>query len=683
MSAMQISQVLEKCQIGHSLRQDTSSWLEQLMLQKRSFPLLLIGTGTYEAPILSRSLHRASQLLLERQGPWHEEPAASLHQSLQTYGEQPLQTWKHGTLFISELAELSIPKQKDLLQTLHTAKLLQQGALLVVVSYEQWPTNPSLDRELETFSPWQLQVAPLYQRHTDIDRQICRIVRDQIEERALGEVEGLSLEATAHVHRAVLQTKRTSEELHHFLCQLFERVQRDRLPLHNGYVVAWPIARMLEDAWGYRLNPRGDELRQELAECDFQERLFSASIEHAACRSGFSKELIELQCRMLHKLVEELPPHQRNYHGLTSKVDQLQWIGMKLLSHARTQAELRDFYGFGTKGKIPKATAKLKFDQYDLEHYGYRSTDPLPWSSHCMSTELPSLPPTSTRALSTLSPQKDASPPVQVNRNILTVEGELDETLFWRHQDLFTVLAADALTAKDIAQLMDVPLKRAKQDLEELVQYKLLKKNKGRYSLSGDDMYYRHSHSRLRCLEENLMRYLGAAFQDKEQSVLDNWFLRLPEEGLPMLRETLLQPFIHEQFLPLSDQQPETEDEPYNKRMYALMLLGTHRLSPQVHGRLPMEERILYYFREASLQRADHRQKHQAICLRATQMLPEAQVKQAMQHLQTLRKELRAYLPHGRGNKPNFNLTLCFTEVPLAFYRDMVPAEHMFGPFTK
>jgi len=68
---------------------------------------------------------------------------------------------------------------------------------------------------------------------------------------------------------------------------------------------------------------------------DFEERFFSASLQQAASRSELSPELISLQCQLLQRAIAELPPHQRNCQGLTARLDQLLWIGMKIISKAR------------------------------------------------------------------------------------------------------------------------------------------------------------------------------------------------------------------------------------------------------------------------------------------------------------------------------------------------------------
>lgn len=695
MSALKIAQALENCKVGPSIRRGVSNWLQKLLRAQQRTPLLLSGASEFEVHQLAKELHKATQKLFNLEGKWISVHADELYKHLQTYGHQPLQSCVDGTLFLHGIGELRVKQQLQLLEMLNASTAMQRSNVLFLLAWEDVPSHPTIYQELELLFPNQLVIPPLHSRDTDIDRLICRLFQHLLEEHQLHDIEGFSLEAIAHIHRAILQTQQNGHALHDFLTHVLEHIQAERLPLHEKYIVAWPTVRLLEESWGYRINKQ-DELLQEAADYDFQERLFFASMEHASCRSGFSKEVIELQCQLLQRMLTELPPHQRNYQGLTSRVDRLQWIGMKLLSHARTQAELRDFFGFGGEGKIPKATAKLKFDQYDLEHFGYRSTDPLPWQVHTRTKPTYKrfhVKPANSDTPQTLWPirsqskEEDGTPTVQdpptEPRHIVQVQGELEETLFWRHQDLFTVLAADALSVKQVAQLMNVSQKKARIDLNELVQHGFLKCTAGRYAVSGDDIYYRHRHVRLHALEENVFRYLNSAFENKETSILENWFLRLPPEGLPALRETLLHPFVHEHFLPLSDHAdiPSEQDE-YNKEMYTLSLFGTHRLSSQIHGRLPLEQRIVYYFREASLQRADRQQRHQAICLRAAQMLAPSRYTEATRQVHTLRKQLKEYLPHGRGNKPNFNLTLCLTKVPLAFYRDTQPIANEFHPFS-
>jgi len=204
-----------------------------------------------------------------------------------------------------------------------------------------------------------------------------------------------------------------------------------------------------------------------------------------------------------------------------------------------------------------------------------------------------------------------------------------------------------------------------------LVEYGLLIERDSRYYLPADDLYFMHTHSQLHFLENNLTYYLSHALKYKEESIVENVFLRLPASGLKEVRSQLIDPFLHEQLLPLSDQKEGVSiTTPYNKQMYALLLIGTHRLSPHVHSRLSLEERISHYFKEACLQRVIRQQKHQAICLQATLMLDPNQALEAHDHVLELKESLRQHLPQGRGNKPNFNQTVCFTRVPLSFNRN-------------
>ncbi len=665
MSIAQVCHVLERCIVSTPLREGVTSWLESMAMEHRWQPLALQGVCFQERQDLTQQLHEAAQRLFSVEKRLRTSSARSFQQDWQTYGERVIQDYLDQTLYLEDFSELDAMERIALLNMLGQAEAVQKGDMLLLLD---WPEQPN---ELE--SKWlqvqgghTLSLLPLYQRGTDIDHLICQLSSRIVKERQWSDLEGFSLEAIAHIHRAVLQTSRESHDLYDFLCTALERAAEDRLPLQEGYIVAWPTVRLLEDKWQYRsLTP--PSLHEELQQYNFQERLFSASLEQASCRSGFSQELIEQECELLQRMIDELPSHQRNYQGLTARLDQLLWMSMKLISNARTQAELRDFFGFGGKGKIPKATAKLKFDQYHLEHYGFRSSDPQPWAQ---SQELEAL---SSVSKPPIMQQENPQPRIEVasSRDILEIDGELPETLFWRHQDLFTVLGADPLTEKQIASLMGVDRKRVKKDLKQLTGLGMLEKQGQQYHLPSDDLYYMHTHSPLRFLEDNLLRSLHSSMAESENSLLDNLFLRLPEEGLPLLREELIRPFLHQQLLPIADQESPSTDESYDKSMYTLLLIGTHRLSPQVHGRLPMDKRVLYYFREASLQRADLQQRQQAICLQASLMMSPSQAPQALSQVQSLRKNLRKHLPQGRGNKPNFNITLCFTRMPLAFYRDL------------
>lgn len=664
MSSAHVFQAMERCLVGTPLREAVSEWLGAMVQQGRWLPLALHRICEQEHEPLVAQLHDAAQRLQGSQETLCSLESCDFLNDWQTYGERVFQDYSGTTLFLEDFAALPKADRLTLLQMMGDSDLLTNGELLLVLT---WPDNPGLEEAewLQQQLGYLLTLQPLFQRGADVDRLVCRLSQQIIQKHDFNELQGFSLEAIAHIHRAVLQTTRDSQELYFFLESALERASQGQLPLDEGYIVAWPTVRLLEDLWQYR-SLESPSTYEELLQYNFQERLFSASLEQAACRSGFSQELIGLECKLLQTMIEELPEHQRNYQGVTARLDQLLWMGMKLISNARTQAELRDFFGFGSKGKIPKATAKLKFDQYDLDHYGFRATDPQPWNNEPFEFHTPTPLPASVDVVDEAPLEKrDVA-----NRDILEIDGELPETLFWRHQDLFTVLGADALTAEQISSLMQTDLKTVNRDLQQLVDMGMLSLQEGRYHLPSDDLYYAHTHSPLRFLEDNLLRSLHNTMESPDDSLLDNLFLRLPAEGLPMLRETLIQPFIHQQLLPIADQTTAVE-QTYDKDMYSLLLVGTHRLSPQVHGRLPMNERVQYYFREASLQRADQQQRHQAICLQASLMMSSEQAPQALSLVQELRKELRQHLPQGRGNKPNFNITLCFTKVPLQFYRDL------------
>lgn len=664
MSSAHVFQAMERCLVGTPLREAVSEWLGAMVQHERWLPIVLHRICEQEHEPLVAQLHDAAQRLQGSQECMCSLTSKDFLNDWQTYGERVFQDYSGTTLFLEDFTTLSKVDRLTLLQMMGESSLLAEGELLLVLT---WPEQPNLEEAewLQQHNGYLLTLQPLFQRGADIDRLVCRLAQQIIQKHGYTNLQGFSLEAIAHIHRAVLQTTRDSQELYMFLEAALERGSQGQLPLDEEYIVAWPTVRLLEDLWQYR-SLESPSTYEELLQYDFQERLFSASLEQAACRSGLSQELIGLECQLLQTMIEELPEHQRNYQGITARLDQLLWMGMKLISNARTQAELRDYFGFGSKGKIPKATAKLKFDQYDLDHYGFRASDPQPWNNEALEFHTPVSAPTTPAAV----PEPPSEQAQSSQRDILEIDGELPETLFWRHQDLFTVLGADSLTAEQISSLMNTDLKTVNQDLHQLVNLGMLDCKEGRFLLPSDDLYYAHTHSPLRFLEDNLLRSLHNTMKTPNDSLLDNLFLRLPAEGLPMLRETLIQPFIHQQLLPIADQ-PTESVESYGKKMYSLLLVGTHRLSPQVHGRLPMEERVQYYFREASLQRADQQQRHQAICLQASLMMSSLQAPQALSLVQELRKELRQHLPQGRGNKPNFNITLCFTEVPLQFYRDL------------
>ncbi|MBU47634.1 MAG: hypothetical protein CL920_02930 [Deltaproteobacteria bacterium] len=659
MSVLRICKILEDEGLhGTQLRREVASSFAPQITQNRFSPTLLQADQPKECSRIAHHLHHVANALCQKSGQFVEQNASYLHKQL--FHQQTTRLPSQGTLHIMHLERCSLANLKALLKTLEDHGPIQRGELLVLGSFAQQP-KPKSWLQLQAFFQQHIQLPPLYKRSVDIDPLIYHLSSQLLLEHQLDEdIAGFSLEGVAHIHRAILQTKRNASELEAFLTEACQRLQKERLPLQDGFIMAWPTVRMLEDLWGYKIHSVPHLEQEELEQYDFQERLFSASLEHSAQHSGFSRELLESQCTLLKHLIQELPPHQRSYQGMTSRLDQLVWIGMKLISNARTQAEMREFFGFGGDGKIPKATAKLKFDQHHLEQYGFRPADPLPWPT-----------PTAELLFDETPPPQPTKKDSASERVLYEVEGELAETLFWRHQDLFTILAADPLTAKKIASLMNVPANKVKKDLKQLVEYGLLVCQEGRYKLPADDFYYNHASNKLRFFEGNIVQRLGSAFQEEDAAVIDNLFLRLPTEGLKQLRQDIINPFLYDEFLPLADNPPLAEDEVYDKEMYALLLIGTHRLSPQVHGRSPLKQRVIHYFREACLQRVDRKQRHQAMCLQATVMMNQAQAEKATQYVQKLRKELKTHLPQGRGNKPNFNQTLCFTRVPLSFYRDM------------
>gem|GEM_PF-1773299 len=738
MSLSQVCEILSRCGVvGPCLQQSLAPALEVCLASHPLRPLLYLSASSYEGEELAQKLHRASTVLYQREGRFVPLQAATLLQHLQE--QRPLQqlTYSDGaTLFVHQLEALAPAQRTQLWQALRHDPLLLSGRIWLLASSQQLDLEHAEHTSASDFFGRILSLPPLYQRGPDIDAILCDFTQQWLKRHKIKQFHGFSLEAIAHIHRAVLQTKQQTPPLLAFLEQLLHKASQQQIPTHEGHIVAWTTVRALEDAWGYRMIG-GDSQVQDIQQYDFQERLFAAALEYAAWKSPFSRELLELQTTLLRKVIDELPPHQRNYQGVTAHLDHLLWLSMKLLSGARTQAELRDFFGFGSEGKIPKATAKLKFDQYQLDQFGFRPNDPLPWNdadapglqarpflfaqndfplsdsqAHLAAVSSPSsshfaaLPPEASdaSALTTRLSESHHSATQNAETSALTarlsesgpsatqnaetsdilasehaatgprsrfdISGEIEETLFLLHQDLLTVLAADALTLEQIAALRSESIPQTLAILEQLIDYGLLEQNNLRYAPPTHDLYYMHKHSRLRFMEENLSRRLGAAFQAGDNAILENHFLRLPDSGLPHLRKQLLDPFVFQKLLPRADT-PEIfpEDRPYTKRMYALVLLGTNRLNPDIHSRTPLQQRVLYYFREACLQRADQRHKDQAICLQATLMLDPHTAPLCIQDLQGLRKQTRQYLPQGRGNKPNFNLTYCFTEVPLSFQK--------------
>ncbi len=658
-----------------------SSQLSQLIddyaQSKGILSILLRGESSQKASEIAHALHGFVEELEEKNRYFVHYRA----REFLTCSDKALLLSKKNiaTLFLSDTASLSERELSTFLQKIQELQSQQNSHFLLLVNFDlPLPHFPSKNWDLFQHH---IELTPLYLSFKEIDAAIYHLEQLYLKEKDFSEIKGFSLEATAHIHRAILQKQKSYWDLKDFFEKLFQRIAAQTFPLERHFIVAWPLVRMLEEIWGYRLHGT-QELEQEIREFDFQSHLFSASLEAGAHRSGFSRELIEQQCQLLNTLIDELPEHQKNYQGLTARLDQLMWIGMKLISNARTQAEMRDFFAFGGTGKIPKATTKLKFDQYHLEEYGFRPDDSLPFPSlHDTRFQIPfreeKAPETpipssikiahskeSSSSAQQSSPSQEKSPKRALHR----IEGEMAATLFQKYQDLFTILAADPLTIEQLSALLAMPPSELERELEQLIHYDLLVQCDDRYCLPADDLYLMHTQTQLHFLENNLTRYLGHALNNPD-AVLENLFLKLPSSGLKQVRHDLIDPFLTQRLLPLSDNDEELKHfntDTYDKQMYALLLIGTHRLSSNVHQRISLAERIPHYFREACLQRVIRSQKHQAICLQATLMLTPEQAKEAKNYVIELKESLKAFLPQGRGHKPNFNQTLCFTRVPLS-----------------
>lgn len=663
MSATRISRFLESSGFQQGgLLQTVAGHLLAASTQNSIRPLLLLGAWRQEAPQITQQLHSLAQTFLPLNGSLEEVDARALLQTLSTDNGDALKAHRGQTLHLKDLDRCSALEYRKLTQVMNRSETLQNGELFIVGTLSKHADSQHWQESTDSFFAEVVDLKPLYERNNDIDGLVCRWVQEIIDFEDYDRVHCFSLESITHIHRAVLQTRRTSDELYSLLEKVLYKSEHTQMPVHDGCLMTWPIVRLLEEEWGYSLRQSSSE--QALHEYNFEERFFSASLEQASCLSGFSRELIQSHCQLMLQMIDDLPEHQKNYQGLTSRLDQLNWLCMKLVSSARTQSEMRDFFGFGSKGKIPKATTKLKFDQYRLDLYGAGPSDPQPWNT----------PNTPLHVLQHPSPEAEVTEePVlnQTPRTQLSVSGEMRETLFWRHQDILAVLAADSLDKKQISGLLQKRDRETEKILHTLIKEGLLLESKGLYSVPADDMYMMHSSTQIRFVEDNLLRYLSAAFHNNPTTLIDNFALLLPEGGLPELREEVLNPFLHEDLMPLSDNDPQPADCDYSKKMYALLMLGTDRHSPLVHGRLPLQERVLHYFREATLQRANVQQRNRAICLQATMMLSPQRASLSFKKTQELRKELKRFQPQGRGKKTNFNMTLCLTEVPMNFFRDV------------
>ncbi|MEM1009944.1 MAG: hypothetical protein AAGJ35_13180, partial [Myxococcota bacterium] len=275
------------------------------------------------------------------------------------------------------------------------------------------------------------------------------------------------------------------------------------------------------------------------------------------------------------------------------------------------------------------------------------------------------------------TPSPEPSPPTPANA--LEIRGEVAETLFLRYQDLITVLTSDSLSHTQVATLLQKSNQDTQHILQQMVACGLIEQQNGRFRAVSKHVYFRHLHSQIRFMEESLTQKIAASFQNKEHTILENCFLKLPQGGLPQLREQLFEPFLHEKlFSSNQDSAPSTLSSSYDKKMYALLLIGTQRLHPKMHQKTPLRERVLYYFREASLQRADQQHPTPAICLQATLTLHHTKSYLNHQDLLCFQKKIKAHAPQGRGNKPDFNLTYCFTEIPFQF--DRTPAISSYPP---
>jgi len=663
---------------GKKLGYELESLLQDVFQEQNPTILFLQGVWPCETSLVAQQIHKTATIQFPRQdaGELNEIDADVLLNQFQTHNQASLHLPSKGTLWIKQLELLPHSFRIELLEHCLEVKQRYPNPLRLLFMQPKDECSFVDCRTLQELGLVTLSVPPLFKRGTDIDKLLCHFIK-QLQQKSPKELKGLSLEATAQIHRAVQQTRRHSQDLYLFLRTAIKKATHERLPLEDGYIVAWSTIRLLEDLWGYSIHHH-EEQHPELSPPDFQETLRSIALERAAQQSGYSRKLLEMFQDVLQQMLCELPPHQRNYQGFASCFDQLNWTSIKLLSKARTQAEMRKFFGLGNKGQIPKATVKLKFDQYHLDEYGFQLCDhhqaPLdPFEGlhvPCSSNSPNALSAKTHRQLPNKTVSIQSCP--TSNRSVMYLEGNAEQTLLRRYQGLLTILAAEPLTLHQLSTLMQCCEKSLKSVLDELLIHALIVETEGRYHIRSDDLYIKHPLHKSGFITENIENCLTHAFGKPQGSLLDNFFLRLDEKGLPHLRQHFIDPFLYERFLPLSNQPHRVDHEEgngiYQKQMYTLLFIGTGRISSQIRMRTPLQQRIQHYFQETCLQRLSEKQHKRSLFLQVNQMLSPKQAKKATQEMTLFRDELKSDFAQGRGNKSNFNITLCFTPVPPSFY---------------
>ncbi len=652
--SINVSVLAEKFFGQNSWKRAILPWLKGLEDRSEPLPIIIYGGFQPENNLFSQYLF---SLLKNIDPTWKRLQKITAEQLIQSWNNfgYPVFPDSNTLIYIPNLEEiLKLPADTQFEFTTSMKNyIFNSKARLTILAC--WNSSRQLPPTFESIQFFPIQFIPLYQRGNDIFRLIQLFSKELIEELTSKgggrELDSLSLEAITHIHRAVIQKRKETPELHAFLRELLERAHSGSIPLIDGIIPTWPVVRALEEKWSYRAY-RQPESFTELENYDYQLLLFDAALENASIKSKFSPQLLSMQCQLLWRLLEELPPHQRNYQGMTGALDKLLWISMKLISNARTQSEFREFFGFGSKGKIPKATAKLKFDQYNLAEYGTSIADPF-------------LRPPETKILDNKKDRKSLKEKSEIRehsdgrgekpRQWLEITGEELENLFWRYQDLLAVLAASPAKIESLASFFSVSTEKIAAILKRLERVKIVEKKGDKYAIPSDDLYLKHRSFPIAFVEQNLQRGLRSALSKNPNSFIENIYLYLPE-GLPALRREILTPFINEQLLPLASE-GDLEERPY---LYSFIITGTDRLSAYLQKTLPIEEQVEFYLRQAILQRTEPSDRDRAICLQVSLLMSERDAERALQNIKKLNSSLSKYVCKRKRCKANYNFTISF-----------------------
>ena len=638
--------------LGTDLRHDLARQLHAGVVGRGGRrPLLLVSSQDCSPARVARGIHEIGRKFLSRPGPFIEMAAADFVQRPGPAVEETFRDSLGGTVHLDTLESLPDKSCTRLARSLHENLAVARGDVLLVASGEV--AVERLPRVFSDLFEVQVQLPELFLRAGDLDEIIRHYVDDALAEVGIEDTRGLTLAAAAHIHRAVVQTRRRAGDLADLCRRIAADLETSRTSLEDGYVTSDCALPLLAEIWGYDPCLVEDSGVSQYRGLDFADRIRQAAVAGAGTSLGFSSELMDMQCRLIERFIEELPAHQRNYQGYSGRLEEMTWVAMKLVSGARTQAELRQFFGFGGEGRIPKATAKLKFDQFDLGNYGVTSQDRDPGTSKADKKTAPR---------SAARPRKHQTTAARTSRTLKAVEGEVSQSLFARRHDLMVLLAGDPLSVSEVARATGLTAASLRPDLELAVGLGLLRKKGRKYLAATDDFQFKHLMSASRSGLESMLRYIGEGFgRPGDQRVLvENLDLKVGPDGIGALKSETLAPLLYKKVAPLTDgPKRKRASDPYEKEMFALVFVATDRATG---AEVKLEDRIVECARQAAEQRATATEKERAVFLSATMMMHNDRVATALSETRSACADLRKLLP-AEGDEPDLNVTVLFTPV--------------------